>query len=92
MDDPCPRPERTNILGVGVSAINMQQALDQIACWIERRERTYVVVCPVYTVMMPGSPRCGASSTVRGWSHRTACRLSFSAVAWGSHTSARVQA
>lgn len=52
MDDPCPRPERTNILGVGVSAINMQQALDQIACWIERRERTYVVVCPVYTVMM----------------------------------------
>lgn len=52
MDDPCPRPERTNILGVGVSAVNMQQALDQLACWIEHGERTYVVVCPVYTVMM----------------------------------------
>lgn len=50
--DPCLRPERTNILGVGVSAVNMQLALDQIACWIEQRARDYVIVCPVYTVMM----------------------------------------
>lgn len=50
--NPCPPPERTNILGVGVSAVNMRLALDQIACWIEQRARQYVIVCPVYTVMM----------------------------------------
>jgi N-acetylglucosaminyldiphosphoundecaprenol N-acetyl-beta-D-mannosaminyltransferase len=37
---------------VGVSAIQMAQALDQIACWIDHEIRTYVVVCPVYTVMV----------------------------------------
>lgn len=30
----------------------MEQALEQISCWIERREKATVVVCPVYTVMM----------------------------------------
>jgi N-acetylglucosaminyldiphosphoundecaprenol N-acetyl-beta-D-mannosaminyltransferase len=50
-DTACPQPDRTNILGVGVSAIAMQQAVDQIACWIEHGVRSYVVVCPVYTVM-----------------------------------------
>ncbi len=49
--NPCARPARVNILGVGVSAVNMAQALEQIACWIDHRVRTYVVVCPVYTVM-----------------------------------------
>lgn len=44
--------ERADILGVGVSAINMQQALDTIAGWIEQRAKAYVVVCPVYTVML----------------------------------------
>lgn len=29
----------------------MQQALDQMICWIEERQRTYVVVSPVHTVM-----------------------------------------
>jgi N-acetylglucosaminyldiphosphoundecaprenol N-acetyl-beta-D-mannosaminyltransferase len=44
-------PPRANILGVGVSAIDMAQALDQMAGWIDRRTLAYVVVCPVYTVM-----------------------------------------
>ncbi len=48
---PCPSLQRTNILGVGVSAINMQQALDQMVCWIEQRGRVYIVVAPVHTVM-----------------------------------------
>ena len=47
----CPPPDRVNILGVGISAINMQQALDQMVCWIENRVRSYIIVCPVYTVM-----------------------------------------
>jgi N-acetylglucosaminyldiphosphoundecaprenol N-acetyl-beta-D-mannosaminyltransferase len=47
----CPPSERVNILGVGVSAVNMALALEHIACWIEQRARQYVVVCPVYTVM-----------------------------------------
>ncbi len=42
---------RFNILGVGVSALKLDQAVEQIARWIEQRDRTYVVVCPVYTVM-----------------------------------------
>jgi N-acetylglucosaminyldiphosphoundecaprenol N-acetyl-beta-D-mannosaminyltransferase len=40
-----------NILGVGVSAIHRRQALDQIACWIEHRIQTYVVVAPVSSIM-----------------------------------------
>jgi N-acetylglucosaminyldiphosphoundecaprenol N-acetyl-beta-D-mannosaminyltransferase len=49
---PDSRPPRVNILGVGISAVNMQQALDQIAAWIDQRVPAYVVVCPVYTVML----------------------------------------
>lgn len=40
-----------NILGVGISAINMEQALETIAGWIEKREPHYVCVCTVQTVM-----------------------------------------
>ena len=41
---------KTNILGVGVSAINMQLALDQIAQWIQNNDRQYVCVLNVHTV------------------------------------------
>lgn len=51
----CKPPARVNILGVGISAINMAQALDQVACWIEQRQQEYVVVCPVHTVMLTQS-------------------------------------
>ncbi len=44
-------PERVNVLGVGVSAINMPMALEIIAGWIARREPRYVCVTGVHGVM-----------------------------------------
>lgn len=52
LTSPCLPPQRVNILGVGVSAINMEQALEQMACWIKMRQKVYIVVCPVYNVML----------------------------------------
>lgn len=43
--------ERTNILGVGISLINMSMALDRVHQWIVERDRQYVSVCTVHTVM-----------------------------------------
>jgi len=42
---------RTNVLGVGVSLINMSMALERLDRWIADRERQYVSVCTVHTVM-----------------------------------------
>jgi N-acetylglucosaminyldiphosphoundecaprenol N-acetyl-beta-D-mannosaminyltransferase len=42
---------RTNVLGVGVSLINMSMALDRLSRWIADREPQYVSVCTVHTVM-----------------------------------------
>ena len=42
---------RANILGVGVSALNMTMALEVIEGWIERREPHYVCVTGVHGVM-----------------------------------------
>jgi len=42
---------RVNVLGVGISAINLPQAVAEIEGWIMRRERHYVNVCTVHTVM-----------------------------------------
>lgn len=44
-------PARVNVLGVGVSLINMNRALDQIDEWIRVGERTYVCVTSVHGVM-----------------------------------------
>jgi len=44
-------PERTNILGVGVSAITMDMALDTIDGWIVDGRRTYVCVTSVHGVI-----------------------------------------
>ena len=44
-------PERTDILGVGVSAINMGMALDTIDEWISRRHRNYVCITSVHGVI-----------------------------------------
>lgn len=41
---------RTNILGVGVSAVNMDMALAAIEGWIQQRERHYVCVANVHTL------------------------------------------
>ena len=51
---------RVNILGVGVSAINMDEALRTIDGWIERHEGYYVCVCPVHSIM-----ECRRSEEVR---------------------------
>jgi N-acetylglucosaminyldiphosphoundecaprenol N-acetyl-beta-D-mannosaminyltransferase len=42
---------RTNVLGVGVSAVNMTTALQAIEGWIARREPHYVCVTGVHGVM-----------------------------------------
>ncbi len=43
--------ERTNVLGVGISPINMGMALDHLQQWITHQERHYVSVCTVHTIM-----------------------------------------
>ena len=42
---------RENILGVNVSAINMEQALGEIKGWIEGRQPHYVCVTPAHGIM-----------------------------------------
>jgi len=42
---------QVDILGVGVSAINMKMAFDTIEDWISRREPHYICVTPVHGVM-----------------------------------------
>jgi len=42
---------RTNVLGVGVSLINMSIALDTVHRWITNRDHHYVSVCTVHTIM-----------------------------------------
>lgn len=44
-------PERTDILGVGVSAINMDMALDTIDEWIAKRRAHYICVTGVHGVI-----------------------------------------
>jgi len=43
--------ERVNVLGVGISAINMTTALASIESWIARRRRHYVCITGVHGVM-----------------------------------------
>jgi N-acetylglucosaminyldiphosphoundecaprenol N-acetyl-beta-D-mannosaminyltransferase len=43
--------KRANILGVGVSVINIEMALRTIEGWIARRERHYVCVTPAHMIM-----------------------------------------
>lgn len=42
---------RQGILGVGVSAVRMDQAVDRISSWIARCEQHYVTVTPAHAVM-----------------------------------------
>ena len=44
-------PLRVNILGVGISAVNMDLALKLIEAWIARRQSHYVCVAPVHSVL-----------------------------------------
>jgi N-acetylglucosaminyldiphosphoundecaprenol N-acetyl-beta-D-mannosaminyltransferase len=43
--------DRINVLGVGVSAINMEQALAEIDRWVSTRQPNYVCICTVHGVM-----------------------------------------
>ena len=43
--------DRVNILGVGVSAVNMELALAAISQWIKARTPHYVCVTPVHSIM-----------------------------------------
>jgi N-acetylglucosaminyldiphosphoundecaprenol N-acetyl-beta-D-mannosaminyltransferase len=43
--------ERTNVLGVGISLLNLSMALDELDRWITDGDRQYVSVCTVHTVM-----------------------------------------
>lgn len=43
--------KRVNILGVGVSPVNMQMALSCIQSWIERREPNYVIAVPAHCIV-----------------------------------------
>ncbi len=45
------RPQTQHILGVGVSAINMRQALDTLAAWVSAGELHYVCVSNVHSLM-----------------------------------------
>lgn len=44
-------PPRTNILGVGISAVNMHQALSVIDGWIANGEAKYICVTPIHGIM-----------------------------------------
>lgn len=44
-------PAAVDILGIHVNPLSWEQALTTIKGWIERRERQYVCVCTVHTVM-----------------------------------------
>jgi N-acetylglucosaminyldiphosphoundecaprenol N-acetyl-beta-D-mannosaminyltransferase len=44
-------PSRVDVLGVGVSAIRMADALALVEAWIAARERRYVCVVPAHSVM-----------------------------------------
>ena len=48
---PTPSPERVNVLGVGVSAINLGSALQQVAEALKTRSKGYVCVTGVHGVM-----------------------------------------
>jgi N-acetylglucosaminyldiphosphoundecaprenol N-acetyl-beta-D-mannosaminyltransferase len=43
--------QRENILGVAVSAINMDQAIHQLRVWIQDEVNTYVCVTPAHAIM-----------------------------------------
>jgi N-acetylglucosaminyldiphosphoundecaprenol N-acetyl-beta-D-mannosaminyltransferase len=44
-------PQKVDVLGIGISAIDMSMALDTIQGWIRRRDQHYVTVTPVHALM-----------------------------------------
>ena len=50
-------PERVNILGVGISAINMTMALNVIEEWIAKREKQRLLAERALTALEPWAAR-----------------------------------
>jgi len=46
-----PVTDRVNVLGVGISPINMEHALQRITKWVNERDHEYICVCTVHTIM-----------------------------------------
>ncbi|MFC4335570.1 WecB/TagA/CpsF family glycosyltransferase [Salininema proteolyticum] len=46
-----PQLRRVDVLGVGVSTVNQDMALDEVTRWVDQRERHYVCVTGVHGVM-----------------------------------------
>jgi N-acetylglucosaminyldiphosphoundecaprenol N-acetyl-beta-D-mannosaminyltransferase len=44
-------PDKVSLLGVGVSPIDLPQAVDQIRDWISSREHRYVCLTPAHSIM-----------------------------------------
>lgn len=53
--------QKINILGIGVSAINLEQAVAQIDSWLQSRQPNYVCVTPVHGIM-----ECQYDATLKG--------------------------
>ena len=62
--------ERVNILGVGISALNLHQAIDIIVDWIEHRQKQYVCVTPAHGIM-----ECQRNANLRRIFNCTVSRL-----------------
>jgi N-acetylglucosaminyldiphosphoundecaprenol N-acetyl-beta-D-mannosaminyltransferase len=54
-------PPRVNVLGVGISAVNIEMALARIEGWIARREKQYVCFATVHGVV-----ECQRDPSLRG--------------------------
>lgn len=43
---------KTNILGIGISAVTMESTIQQISAWIENHDQQYVCITNVYSIML----------------------------------------
>jgi len=69
--------EHVNVLGVGISVLNLRTALAAIAAAVRERRKGYVCVTGVHGVMEAQDDAAfKKSSTTRFSARRTACRWS----------------
>jgi UDP-N-acetyl-D-mannosaminuronic acid transferase (WecB/TagA/CpsF family) len=72
--------ERVNILGVGVSAINMEMALFRIDGWIERREPNYVIAVPAHCIARASAEKYSIENMVANF--RSGIRRAMGSQPW----------
>ena len=60
-----PAPTQVNILGVGISAVDLATTMEHMAGWIEAGERHYVCACAVHVVI-----ECQGDPTLRALVNR----------------------